>query len=287
MSHKAFVQVSVLVLILLAFLAIPSSVQAWGGCGSTYTVQWGDTLDMIAWRCGTTVSALYAANPGITGYLYAGQVLMMPGSNYNNYCNCPPVSSYNYPPANYNYPAVSYNGTYVVQFGDTFAGIASRYGVSMNDLWAANPQIWDINVLYVGQVIYVPASAGQAYYPPPPDGQVYYYAPGSVTFAIVPTPTETPTALSYGTVPPGTPTAKIRLANKSNGDVYVSLQGTLRDGSDIINEYPVSGGMVVKEPAGWYTYVAWVGGQQFVGQFNLGGGMDRTITFYNNKVVVE
>jgi LysM repeat protein len=146
MSHKAFTQVSVFVLLLLAFLAIPGSTQAGGGCGGTYIVQGDETLDVIAWRCDTTVSALYAANPGFSGYLYAGQTLVIPGADYNYYNN------YNY------YAPVSYSSTYIVQVGDTFSGIASRYGVSINDLRAANPYLWDINYLYAGQVIYVPGS---------------------------------------------------------------------------------------------------------------------------------
>lgn len=301
MSRKAFAQVSVLILILLAFLAIPGSAQAGGACGSTYIVQWGDTLDVIAWRCGTSVSALYAANPGLSGYLYAGQVLMMPGGYY---CNCPPVS---------------YSGTYIVQPGDTFSGIASRFRVSIYDLWAANPHIWNINVIYAGQVIYVPTSAGQVVYAPAPAayapapagqpvygsasaGEIYgtasgqvvyippstgqvYYAPGSYT--IVPTPTAEPVPLSYGEVPPGAPYGSIRLSNKAKADVYVSLQGTTRDGFNVINEYPVSGTFNVKIPAAWYNYVAWVGGKKFQGGFHLGGDSDHTITFYSNKVVVD
>jgi hypothetical protein len=45
--------------------------------------------------------------------------------------------------------------------------------------------------------------------------------------------------------------------------------------------------MKVNVPAGWYIYVAWVGGQKFEGQFNLGGGSDHVISFYSNKIVVE
>jgi LysM repeat protein len=255
MSHKVFAQVSVLVLLLLAFFGTPVGAQAGGVCGGTYVVEWGDTLDTIAAMCGTTVSAIYAANPGISGYLYAGQVLTLPYSNYNNYGN------YNY------YAPVSYNGTYIVQVGDTFSRIASRYGVSIYALRTANPNIWDINLLYVGQVIYVPT------YP--------------TWITNVPTPTETPTSLSYGTVPLRAPYGYIKLSNKANADVYVSLQGTTRDGFDVINEYPVSAIMNVRVPAGWYVYVAWVGGQKFAGQFNLGGDSNHSITFYINKVVVE
>jgi len=106
-----------------------------------------------AWQrlCGITVSELYSANPGISGYLYAGQVLTIPNdSNYDNYNNYNGYGSTSY---NYNYAPTSSNGTYVVQVGDTFSEIASRYGVSVNALWNANPYIGNVNLLYPGQVL--------------------------------------------------------------------------------------------------------------------------------------
>jgi LysM repeat protein len=270
-SRKVFTQVSVLILFLLAFLGTPASVQAGGVCGGTYIVQPGDTLGGIASYCGTTIPAIYAANPGISAYLYAGQVLVIPGGDY---CNCPPVH---------------YTNTYIVQYGDTFSEIASRFGVSTYDLWAANPYIWDINLLYAGQVLYVPASSWVVPAPIWPQPAPTQPVTDSSWFKIVDTSTETetPPPLSYGTAPSGTPKGKVGLIKKTRADVYISLQGTTRDGSSVINEYPVSGTMNVKVPVGWYTYVAWVGGQKHSGQFNLGGSSDRSITFYSNKVVVE
>jgi hypothetical protein len=93
-----------------------------------------------------------------------------------------------------------------------------------------------------------------------------------------------PVPLSYGTAPAGTKNGNVSLVNKSFGDVYISLQGTTRDGTHLIREYPVSGSMTVKVPAAWYVYVAWVGGVKYEGQFNLGQGGDHTITFYDKKV---
>ncbi len=270
MFRKVFAQVLVLVLLLLAFFGTPVVAQAGGVCGGTYLVEWNDTLDSIAAMCGITVSAIYAANPGISGVLYAGQVLNLSGSANSNINN----NNY-YPPVNY--PPVSYNGNYIVQAGDTFSGIASRYGVNIYDLWAANPYIWDINFLYAGQVIYLPTWAGQPVYPP-----TY-----PICCSVAPVPTEASVPLSYGTVPVGTPSGTVRLSNKSSGDIYVSLQGTTKGGIQVIREYPVSGTMKVNVPAGWYVYVAWVGGQKFEGQFNLTQGSNHAITFYNNKSVTE
>jgi LysM repeat protein len=58
MLHKNTAQAFVAVLVLLAFLAVPSRIQAGGAvCGGTYVVQWGDTLSAIAERCKTSVNA--------------------------------------------------------------------------------------------------------------------------------------------------------------------------------------------------------------------------------------
>ena len=254
MSRKILIQVLLTIVILLASFASTESAQAWSNCGGTYVVQWGDTLSKIANACGTTVSALYAANPGLGYYIYAGQVLVMPAGSSNTQS--------------------SYTGSYTVQNGDTFAKIAGRYGVSINALWAANPQIWNINQIYVGQVINVPTPSGTS------DSSWFQIVSSSYSY-------EPLVERSYGAVPPKTQTGKVTLANIANAEVYVSLQGTTNDGINVIREYPVEGTMSEKVPVGWYTYVAWVGGQKFSGQFQLHGDGNKTITFYSNRVTVN
>ncbi len=46
--------------------------------------------------------------------------------------------------------------TYTVQPGDTLSGIAEKFGVSLQALEAANPQIQDPNRIFPGQVITIP-----------------------------------------------------------------------------------------------------------------------------------
>ena len=115
MFTKKITQFIVLAAILVSSLAstgaAPASPAFWG-CGSSYTVQWGDTLGKIAYRCGTTISALILANPAVGNgsLIYAGQVLAMPGSyvsDGNGYA------------------------TYIVAAGDTLKTIAIRYGTTM------------------------------------------------------------------------------------------------------------------------------------------------------------
>ena len=198
---------------------------------------------------------MYAANPGVGYYIYPGQVLVIPGGYSGS-------QSY------------SYNDTYTVQRGDTFAKIASRYGVSVKTLWAANSHIWNINRIYPGQVIYVPGSSSSP-------------SSSSSWFQVYPTSTEPLAERTYGSAPIGTPTGKVKLVNNANAEAYVSLQGTTKDGVTVVNEYPVDGSMNVHVPVGWYTYVAWVGGIKFAGNFTLRQDSNPTIKLYINKVVVD
>lgn len=276
MSRKIFTQISFLALLLLAFLAVPASAQAGGVCGGTYVVEAGDTLNSIATRCGTTVSAITKANPGVGDPLRAGQTLNLSStsssgsavtstivSSDTSYTATTTTTSSNY--NNYVAPVTYNNGTYIVQYGDTFSAIAHRYGLSVNQLWAANPQVWNINYLYAGQVLYIPSGGGTTY-----------------------TSTTESQPLSYGNVPAGTEYSHVRLVNKSQSrEIYVSLQGETMDGIRVIYEYPVEGSLKVKIPTGDYTYVAWVNEQEFVGYFRLRKGSDRTITFRNSESTAE
>jgi len=48
--------------------------------------------------------------------------------------------------------------TYTVQWGDTLAKIASKYGVTISELLSANPSIKNPSLIYVGQKITIPAT---------------------------------------------------------------------------------------------------------------------------------
>jgi LysM repeat protein len=139
MSLKRSAQLVLVLAILFASLGFTGGAKAYT-CSTYITVQWGDTLSGIARLCGTTIAAIQSANPGLGSWVYAGQVLYIPtgGTTY-------------YPP-----PA---GGTYTVQWGDTLASIARYYGITVNDLLAANPTVWNASWIYAGQVLNIPSSA--------------------------------------------------------------------------------------------------------------------------------
>ena len=143
---KRFFPLMAVLAILVASFAPMSGASAWSGCQSYITVQWGDTLSGIAQRCGTTIAAIQAANPGLGWWVYAGQVLYIPTGYV---------------------PAPTYN-TYVVQQGDTLGKIAARIGVSWREILAVNPQIQNPSLIYAGQVINLPAGVTPPPYNPPP-----------------------------------------------------------------------------------------------------------------------
>jgi LysM repeat protein len=144
MTAKKTFQLIVVVSLLATSFAMPGSALAGGTCASYVTVQWGDTLNSIAATCGTTAEALQAANPGLGWLLYVGQVLYIPTGTGTAA------------------PAPAAGGTYTVQWGDTLGNIAAKSGVSLSDLLAVNPQIWNINLIYPGQAINLPSGSSSA-----------------------------------------------------------------------------------------------------------------------------
>lgn len=156
--YKRIFQSMIILAILAASFASAGGALAWGNCASYITVQWGDTLSGIAAQCGTTVYAIQVANPGLGSWVYAGQVLYIPGGSSSH-------------PGSHQPPATG--STYVVRVGDTLAKIASRAGTTVHAILAVNPQIQNPNVIYVGQVINMPSGTTHPgnYHPKPPANQ--------------------------------------------------------------------------------------------------------------------
>lgn len=146
---KRSMQLLIVLALLVASFSSAGGARALSSCPSSITVQWGDTLSGIAAKCGTTMDAIRAANPGLGWWLYAGQVLRIPSGST-------PVE------------VPTSGGTYTIQRGDTLGNIAVRAGCSLSSLLAVNPQIQNPSLIYVGQVINLPVGAKPPTTPPTP-----------------------------------------------------------------------------------------------------------------------
>lgn len=118
-------------------LIIPGSSAPPSGPSFTYVVKRGDTLYAIAWRFGTTVTAIARLNGLVNpSYIYVGQRLQIPGTQ----------------PAP---PPVSCGVWHTVQPGDTVSALALRYGTTVWAIVSANNLV-NANRIYVGQRLFIP-----------------------------------------------------------------------------------------------------------------------------------
>src|SRR5699024_9672572 len=108
----------------------------------SYTVVAGDTMFSIAQKFDVPLNELIAANPHITNpnQLYPGEIVCVPRVTPPPH-TCPPGTF-----------------SYTVQPGDSMWSIAHKFGVSLDALIRANPQIPDPSRIYPGQIVCVPTS---------------------------------------------------------------------------------------------------------------------------------
>jgi len=92
---------------------------------------------------------------------------------------------------------------------------------------------------------------------------------------------------TYGTLPPLVPFSHITLINKAKTEAYISLHVDLPEGGNTVIEYPVERSIKIEAPVGFYSYVAWVGGNKMVGNFRLHHNDDLSIILYKDKVVIK
>ena len=136
-----------------------ASTPATGG-GQTYTVEDGDNPSSIAAQFDITTEELMAAN-GITDPtgLYVGQVLTIPSnSNVLGSTEEPeptPVTPEAPEPTQAQPTPASGQQVYIVQDGDIPETIAAQFGITADELMAANG-ITDPTSLQVGQELIIP-----------------------------------------------------------------------------------------------------------------------------------
>lgn len=137
------------------------------GCpgGQLYTVKSGDTMFFIARRFNISLQSLINANPQVLdpNTIYPGQVICIPVGGPSQGVPCPGGQIYQ------------------VVSGDTMFEIARSFGVTLDALIQANPQITNPDLIFPGQEICVPGQAGPI---PCPGGMLYVVMKGDTLFDI-------------------------------------------------------------------------------------------------------
>jgi LysM repeat protein len=160
-------------------LRVPGQGQPSQGSGSgaptnsvRYTVQYGDTLNLIAQRYGVSLQAIAQANNlADVNILRVGQVLIIPGAQSGG--STPPPST----------PSGSGARTYTVKAGDTWNAIAYRFEVYVYDLAAYNGLTIN-SIIRPGQVLRIPPGVdmrvGKRILVDLSDQRVYVYEEGKL-----------------------------------------------------------------------------------------------------------
>jgi LysM repeat protein len=179
---KHLLPVLVVVLVLAGALVVPASA-AHSSPAVTYVVQPGDTLASIGRQFCTTWQEIYNLNRATIGpnpnVLEPGTVLQVP-----NRCGGQPpsCSAVDHGPTQHARGVIQGN-IYTVAFGDTAFSVSRRFGLTVDQLAAANG-LTNPNRIYGGQTLIIPGLGSCPPPPPPPPGKPFVTiispAPGSL-----------------------------------------------------------------------------------------------------------
>jgi len=123
-------------------LLMPGAVIKGSDNVDIYFVNHSDTLSEIARLFNTTLSKIISLNPSIMNInlIFAGQHVNVPSPN-----TAPPED-----------PPVDDTKIYIVQRGDWMNKIANRLSITLAELIKLNPQVKNINLIYVNQKLNIP-----------------------------------------------------------------------------------------------------------------------------------
>ncbi|HEV7274912.1 MAG TPA: LysM peptidoglycan-binding domain-containing protein [Devosiaceae bacterium] len=130
------------VLAAISFVLLPgASARAQSPCGEHYIIQPGDTLYQVTQQCRVQLSDLKVANPQIdVNDIPVGTRLTIPGATGGDG------------------ETARRQASYEVEPGDTLFSLANRYGISVDALLEANPDL-DPDDLEIGHSIHIPGMA--------------------------------------------------------------------------------------------------------------------------------
>ncbi|RII94422.1 muramidase family protein [Clavibacter californiensis] len=131
-----------------ASTAAPAAASS--GAGASYTVVAGDTVTGIAGKHGVSTSSVLQAN-GLqaTSTIFPGNRLTIPGAG-STATSAPSTPASASPAAKQ-----GLSGTYTIATGDTLHSIATKSGVTVQDLLNANGLNWS-SIIYAGSKLTIP-----------------------------------------------------------------------------------------------------------------------------------
>ena len=157
-SMQRLLSIIAVLVILVTALLTAAPVSAKNNGTHPYTVQNGDTLKKIADRFGLTVEKILLANPGIKdpNLLRTGEVIILPTGRSEGLQASKAKRIFVWQREKDGGRVEGEEQLYLVKNGDTVVRVAKAYGITEEKLLLANPQIDDPNVLFRGELIYIP-----------------------------------------------------------------------------------------------------------------------------------
>jgi LysM repeat protein len=123
-----------------------------------YIVRNGDNLSRLAARYGLTVGAILDANPGIVdaNRLITGQVIRLPAGRSEGILPRRPARLFPWELEAAGRRVTPLDHLVQVRAGDNYIRIARRFGITVDQFFAANPQIPYRTDLRKGELVYIP-----------------------------------------------------------------------------------------------------------------------------------
>ncbi len=156
-KQRLFSILAVMVILVSLLLSVTPALAKNDGTAE-YAVKRGETLTSIAKKFGLTVEKILLVNPDIKdpNKLRTGQVIILPAGRSEGAVVVPEARIYVWQRERNGGRVELDEHLYLVRSGNTLTGIAKSYGLTLEKLLAANPQIDDPNKLFRGELIRIP-----------------------------------------------------------------------------------------------------------------------------------
>lgn len=161
---RRFTSLLVLTVVLVASLLSVTPVFAENEGTAEYIVRTGDNLTKIARRFELTVDQIMAVNPQIrdVNNIRRGQVIILPVGRGEGKQDAEFRGRILRWEVERDGRVISgEDRLYLVRSGDNLNKIAKAYGITLEQLLDANPQIDDVNQLFRGELIRIPEGIGE------------------------------------------------------------------------------------------------------------------------------